>query len=180
MPRDSTATKARILEAATTEFASYGLAGARVDRLAERAGANKQLIYAYFGSKEKLFDATVELHIERLLDAVPFDADNLPDYAAALFDFRVAHPHLLRLLRWHTLERPGELARSEQTVGSTQRKLAALAQAQAAGKVDATLPPAELLAVVLGIVQAIDDPEPTAIAVRRDAVAAAVRRLVSP
>lgn len=180
MPRDSTATKARILEAATVEFAAYGLAGARVDRLAERAGANKQLIYAYFGSKEKLFDATVELHIGRLVDSVPFDADNLPEYAATLFDFRVAHPDLLRLLRWHSLERPGELARSEQNLGSTRRKLAALAQAQADGTVDSTLPAAELLAVLLSIVQAIDDPEPADVAVRRDAVAAAVRRLVTP
>ena len=180
MPRDSTATKTRILDAATAEFAAHGLAGARVDRLADRAGANKQLIYAYFGSKEQLFDATLELHIERLLDAVPFDAYNLPSYAAALFDFGVAHPELLRLLRWHTLERPGELARLEHTMNSTQRKLAALAEAQAAGKVDATLAPAELLAVVLSIAQAIDDPDPATAAIRRDTVAGAVRRLVTP
>jgi AcrR family transcriptional regulator len=180
VPRDSAATKTRILDAATAEFAAHGLAGARVDRLAERAGANKQLIYAYFGSKEGLFDATLKLHIDRLLDAVPFDAYNLPGYATALFDFGVTHPELLRLLHWHTLERPGELARFEQTVGSTQRKLAALAEAQAAGKVDGTLQPGELLAVVLGIVRAIDDLEPAAVAIRRDTVSAAVRRLVTP
>jgi AcrR family transcriptional regulator len=180
MPRDSTATKTRILDAATVEFAAHGLAGARVDRLAERAGANKQLIYAYFGNKERLFDATLAAHIERLLDAVPFDAGNLPDYAAALFDFRIAHPELLRLLRWHTLERPGALAQFEHATGSTERKLVALAEAQAAGKVDATLPPGELLAVVLSIVQAIDDPEPASADLRRESVAAAVRRLVTP
>ncbi len=120
------------------------------------------------------------MHIEQLLDAVPFDAYNLPSYAAALFDFGATHPDLLRLLRWHTLERPGALTRLEQTIGSTRRKLAALAEAQSAGKVDATLPPAELLAVVLGIVQAIDDPAPEAMAIRRDSVAKAVRRLVTP
>jgi AcrR family transcriptional regulator len=180
VPRDSNATRARILDAATVEFAAHGLAGARVDRLAERAGANKQLIYAYFGSKEGLFDATLELHLERLLDSVPFDAYNLPDYSAALFDFGAAHPELLRLLRWHMLERPGELARLEQTACSTQRKLVALTEAQAAGKVDATLPPPELLAVILAIVQAVDDPEPEAVAIRRASVATAVRRLTAP
>lgn len=180
MPRDSSATKARILDAATTEFAGHGLAGARVDRLAHRAGANKQLIYAYFGSKEGLFDATLELHIGRLLDAVPFDADDLPGYAVAMLDFGVAHPELLRLLRWHMLERPGELARLEQTQGSTQRKLVALAEAQAAGKVDATLPPDELLAVVLAIVQSLDDLRPEAVSARRATVAAAVHRLTKP
>jgi AcrR family transcriptional regulator len=180
MPRDSTATKTRILDAATAEFAAHGLAGARVDRLAQRAGANKQLIYAYFGSKEGLFDATLQLHIDRLLDAVPFDAYDLPNYAVAVFDFAVAHPELLRMARWHALERPGELARLEQTTGSTQRKLTALAEAQAAGKVDATLPPTELLAVVLSISETIDDLAPTAIAVRRNTIAAAVRRLATP
>lgn len=63
---------------------------------------------------------------------------------------------------------------------STQRKLDALAEAQAAGRVDATLPPAELLGVVLAIAQAVDDPEPASTAVRRDTVATAVRRLVTP
>ncbi len=173
-------TKTRILDAATAEFAAHGLAGARVDRLADRAGVNKQLIYAYFSSKEGLFDATLQLHIDLLLDAVPFDPYDLPGYAVALFDFATTHLELLRLLRWHTLERPGELARFEQTIGSTQRKVTALAEAQAAGKVDATLPPAELLAVVISIAQTIDDPEPTAVGLRRNTVAAAVRRLVTP
>jgi AcrR family transcriptional regulator len=180
VPRDSTATKTRILEAATAEFAAYGLAGARVDRLAERAGANKQLIYAYFGSKEGLFDATMALHIERLLDAVPFDAHDLPGYAVGLFDFGLAHPELVRLLQWHRLERPGELARLEQTLHSTLRKLAALADAQTAGILDDTLAPPELLAMVLGIVQAPDDPPPESIPVRRQTIAAAVGRLVTP
>ena len=180
MPYDSTATRTRILDAATTEFAEFGLAGARVDRLAERAGANKQLIYAYFGSKEALFNATLERHIEQLLDAVPFTADDLPGYATAMFDFGITHPQLLRLLHWHMLERPGELARLEQSIGSTERKVAALAEAQAAGKVDDTLPPGELLAVLLGIIQAIDDPTPEAVAQRRESVAAAVHRLVTP
>lgn len=180
MRRDSTATKNRILEAATAEFSAYGLAGARVDRLAERADANKQLIYAYFGSKEALFDATLGAHIERLLDAVPFDPYDLPGYAGELFDFAVDNPQLIRLLRWHMLERPGELARLEQAMGLTQRKLEALAKAQAAGKVNATLPAAELLAVVIGITQAIDDLPATSLTVRRNTIMEAVRRVVTP
>jgi AcrR family transcriptional regulator len=180
VPRDSTATKTRILEAATAEFAAHGLAGARVDRLAERAGANKQLIYAYFGSKEGLFDATMSVHIQRLLDDVPFDPYDLPGYAVDLFNFGLAHPELVRLLQWHRLERPGELARLEQTLESTTRKLTALADAQSTGQVDVTLPAPELLAMVLGIVQAPDDPSPASVDVRRETVAAAVRRLATP
>jgi AcrR family transcriptional regulator len=44
--RDSAATKERLLAAATDEFAAHGIAGARVDRIAAAARANKQLIYA--------------------------------------------------------------------------------------------------------------------------------------
>ena len=53
--RDAEATKARILEAAKQEFAESGLGGARVDVIAERANANKRMIYHYFGNKENLF-----------------------------------------------------------------------------------------------------------------------------
>ena len=46
--------------AATGEFARYGLGGARVDRIAARAGANKRMLYYYFGNKEALFLAVLE------------------------------------------------------------------------------------------------------------------------
>ena len=55
MPWDAQETRRRLLEAAITEFSCYGIAGARVDRIASTAKANKQAIYAYFGSKEALF-----------------------------------------------------------------------------------------------------------------------------
>lgn len=51
MAYDSAATRARLLDAAHAEFAERGLAGARVDRIAAAAQANKQAIYAYFGSR---------------------------------------------------------------------------------------------------------------------------------
>ena len=57
MPWDSQDTRRRLLEAAITEFSAYGIAGARVDRIASAAKANKQAIYAYFGSKDALFAA---------------------------------------------------------------------------------------------------------------------------
>jgi AcrR family transcriptional regulator len=152
MVRDSAATKARILEAATAEFAAAGLAGARVDRIAERAGANKQLIYAYFGGKERLFDTTIETQLGRVLDAVPFDANDLPGYATRSYDLLAGDPTLLRLWRWQALERPGALARMPQAVESTLAKLGAVADAQAAGVVDASLPPEGLLDVVLALI----------------------------
>ena len=58
--RDAEATKARILRAAKKEFAKHGLGGARVDEIAERADANKRMLYHYFGSKEGLFRTVLE------------------------------------------------------------------------------------------------------------------------
>ena len=59
-PRSADATKSRIMQAAKSEFARLGFAGARVDEIAERAQANKRMIYHYFGSKELLFQLVLE------------------------------------------------------------------------------------------------------------------------
>src|SRR5438067_13471775 len=81
--RDADRSQGAILAAARDEFAECGLGGARVDRIAERAGVNKRLIYYYFEDKEKLFEAVLEqayLDIRdqertlRLLDLQPAEA----------------------------------------------------------------------------------------------------------
>src|SRR5438045_3326063 len=56
-PRDPERTRAVILNAAIAEFTSKGLSGARIDRIAKRAGVNKRMIYYYFGNKEGLYVA---------------------------------------------------------------------------------------------------------------------------
>ncbi len=99
------ATRERILDAAHVEFARHGFAGARVDRIAERAGSNKRLIYAHFGDKDGVFDAVLERNLETVASRVPFEADDLPSYAERLFDYWTAHPDRLRLFMWRNLER---------------------------------------------------------------------------
>uniref|UniRef100_UPI000A6D4A84 TetR/AcrR family transcriptional regulator n=1 Tax=Caballeronia cordobensis TaxID=1353886 RepID=UPI000A6D4A84 len=59
--RDPEGTRRRILEAAKSQFAKFGLAGARVDAIAEVAGSNQRMLYYYyFGSKERLYVAVLE------------------------------------------------------------------------------------------------------------------------
>jgi AcrR family transcriptional regulator len=123
MVYDSAATRARLLDAAYAEFVERGLAGARVDRIAAAAAANKQAIYAYFGSKEALFDAVISHRFSALADVVPFTPDDLPGYAAALFDYLLAKPEHLRLNMWKALERP---AGSDSEVAAYRAKLDAL------------------------------------------------------
>jgi TetR/AcrR family transcriptional regulator len=60
--------RTRILEAALTEFSSKGLAGARTEQIAEAAGVNKALLYYYFDSKEKLYEAALEMAAAKVRD----------------------------------------------------------------------------------------------------------------
>lgn len=64
--RDPTATRQKLLTAARREFAARGLAGARVDDIAARAGVNKQLVYHYFGDKDALYLAVLEWVYEEI------------------------------------------------------------------------------------------------------------------
>lgn len=105
MAYDSAATKASLLDAAYREFVEHGLAGARVDRIATGAKANKQAIYHYFGSKDALFDAVLGTRLRILADVVPFTPHDLPAYAGAIFDYLENDPGLLRLTQWKALER---------------------------------------------------------------------------
>lgn len=61
-------TRSRILDAALTEFAAHGLAGARTDRIAQAAGVNKALLYYYFDSKENLYIASLEMISAKIRD----------------------------------------------------------------------------------------------------------------
>ena len=190
MGRDSTETKRCIFEAATAEFATHGIAGARVDRIAASAGANKQLIYSYFGNKRQLFEAVVDVHLRRFMNAVPFSATDLPEWAGNAFDFFVAHPEMPQLGAWHALE-PGE---SEHRISVIEEVFAertlAIRRAQAAGVVDSTVGPAEIFALVYSMTRAwvVAPPErrprgavdTRTLRRRRAAIVEATRRLVEP
>jgi AcrR family transcriptional regulator len=56
-------TRGRILDAALAEFAEYGFAGARVDRIARQAGINKAMIYYHFNSKDRLYESAIEEYV---------------------------------------------------------------------------------------------------------------------
>ncbi len=183
MKRDAEATRKRILEAATTEFSRYGLAGARVDRIAEAANSNKAMIYAYFGSKEGLFDAVGTELIAWHVQDVPLDTYNLPEYAARVFDRYQNHPELMRLVNWDRLERSGERVQPKEIVKSIEGKVSAIRQAQEDGVVSRHFPTPLLLELILALVELrpntagpTDEP---AHAARRQAIKDAVGRLVS-
>lgn len=67
MPR-AAKTRPIILRTAIDEFLRCGSRGLRVDRVAAESGANKRMIYHYFGDREGLVDAVVSALISRLPD----------------------------------------------------------------------------------------------------------------
>ena len=148
MVRDKEATKAKLLEAALEEFARYGIAGARVDRIAAKAGCNKAMIYAYFGSKEGLFDELLKIQIDRMIEAVPITPEDLPGYAGRLFDSYVRQPELLRLAAYHRLENGFE-AVPKAEAEAYRHKVEAVAKAQMEGKVSAAFDASDLLDLVV-------------------------------
>jgi len=151
--RDAEATKARIFEAATAEFAAYGIAGARVDRIAQNAQANKQLIYAYFGDKQKLFYKVLDKSLVQVAEMVSTDITDLDRWVDEHIDYHQKHPELLRLLMWEALEVPDERtcrseARSERYAVKKQK----IADAQGQGLVRKDVPPAYMLMLLMGMV----------------------------
>ncbi len=103
MARDTERTKRLLLEAARAEFAEYGIAGARVDRIAAKAGVNKERIYGYFGNKEKLFNVVLVDAMTELADKVRPGEGPVGEYVGRVFDFHRRDPALLRLLMFEAL-----------------------------------------------------------------------------
>jgi AcrR family transcriptional regulator len=145
---DAQGTRRRLLDAACAEFAQYGVAGARVDRIAEAADSNKAQIYHYFGSKTQLFDAVCAQAIQQMEAEVPFDPYDLPGYAGRLVRLHERQPEIMRLCTWQRLERAaGEP--SPAGVAYARAQIDAIAQAQKTGDLPAHFHPGFLLGLVL-------------------------------
>ena len=99
-----------ILDAATREFATAGLAGARTDAIANAAGVNKALLYYYFHDKEGLYGAVLHHAMGDLLQQVTavLESDRpasyrLLAYVATHFNFVAAHPEYRRLMQFEMM-----------------------------------------------------------------------------
>jgi len=118
--RDPERTRAAILAAATSEFTAKGLTGARVDAIARSAGANKRMIYHYFGDKDGLYlavleatyaairTAELELHLG---DRDP--VEGMRELVRFTWAYFIAHPEFLSLLGTENLNKASYLKRSK-------------------------------------------------------------------
>ena len=117
--RDPERTRGRILEAAKAEFAAHGLGGARVDRIATQADANKRMLYYYFGNKDDLFLAVLEdayVHIREAEKALRLTEIDPPEairrLVAFTWEYYLEHPEFMTLLNSANPHRARHLEKS--------------------------------------------------------------------
>lgn len=98
-------TRENILEVATQEFADKGLAGARIDEIAEKTASSKRMIYYYFGGKDELYRAVLERAYARIRtqeQAAHFETLEPEEALRAIighnFDYHFEHPEFVRLV----------------------------------------------------------------------------------
>ncbi|AOS47452.1 TetR family transcriptional regulator [Pauljensenia hongkongensis] len=154
MAWDVEGTKRRIKEAATAEFARCGPDGTTVERIAKKAGVNKERVYNYFGGKRQLFAAVLRDELATVARAVPvssFALEDIGEYAGRVYDYHRERPELIRLLRWEALVFDGEVPDEDLRGSFYQRKTAAVLRGQEVGAVTGDFDAAQLMVLVLSI-----------------------------
>jgi AcrR family transcriptional regulator len=160
--RDAEATRGRILKAAAVEFAQHGFAGARGDRIAQRARSSERMVYYYFGSKDGLFRAVLEGAYASLRDAeraVQLDADDparaLEQFCRFVWRYYADHPGFISVLNTENLHRARHLRKSgrlDELVGPVVGLLSQLlADGQAKGVFRADVDPVDLYVAIAGL-----------------------------
>lgn len=139
--RDADRSQATILAAARDEFAESGLGGARMDKIAERAGLNKRLIYYYFEDKEKLFRAVLEQAYkdiraeERKLNLLAMaPAEALRKLVEFTWNYYLEHPEFITLLNSANLHKARHLEDTERVQEMNSPLIATLGEVLERGR----------------------------------------------
>jgi AcrR family transcriptional regulator len=187
--RTTTELRDTILAAARSEFAKYGLAGARIDRIATSAAASKERLYAHFTDKEALFRSVVAADMADFFAAVTLRRDAVPEFVGEIYDLACGRPEHLRMITWANLEGlPLDPPAVEGGEPIAVRDIGVIKAAQAAGQVDAAWEPMDLLVLLFGVGLAwAQSPhldalaaDPAIVAARRAAAVEAARRIIAP
>jgi AcrR family transcriptional regulator len=103
--------RSAILNAATNEFARMGLAGARIQSIAQEAGVNVALLYYYFETKENLYAAVLDQvfsnwaqRVSPALEGEGSPREKVMAYVEAYFDFIAESPHRPRLVQQEMMQ----------------------------------------------------------------------------
>ncbi|MGW0950153.1 TetR/AcrR family transcriptional regulator [Streptomyces sp. NPDC002623] len=153
MARDADLTRQRIMEAALDEFSEKGLAGARVESIAQRAGVSVRMLYVHFRNKDGLYEAVLRRHVAARASALSDTSMPLPDFVPRHFTGLRHDEIFVRLVMWealtgsdaHPVMNEGE--RSE----SYTKTLGYLAARRDAGELDPSLDTEMTLLAVIAL-----------------------------
>lgn len=185
--RSTTELRGQILAAARAEFAQFGLAGARIDRIARTAQASKERLYAHFGDKETLFRQVVVTDTAEFVRSVPLRPEAIHEFVGDVYDLACKRPEHLRMIDWARLEgfNLGEPFLDGQHIPS--QAIADIEDAQAGGHVDPAWQAFDLIVLLFAIglawahlphPDAVTD-DPAVIAARRAAAVEAASRIIT-
>jgi AcrR family transcriptional regulator len=200
--QDPEGVKRNILTVATTEFATNGFSGARVDEIAARTATSKRMIYYYFGSKKGLYLAVLEAAYARIraVETSLKLAEIEPELAIKAlvgytFDHHTSHPEFIRLVMIENIHDAANLRASNivdtRNVGIIDTLKDIIARGQRAGKFRPDLDPIDLHMTMSALaffhisnqatftaIFKVDMGSPQALAVRRAQVIDLVTRYV--
>jgi AcrR family transcriptional regulator len=154
MARDVEGTKRKILEAAAEEFVAFGPDGTTMEKIARRAGVNKERVYNYYGSKVELFSVVLGDHLARGTGSVPLDAtdaDAIGEFAGRVYDYNRKNPQFVRLLLWEALSFTDDVPDEDGRGAVYAERTASITAGQASGKVGSALAPEALHFLLLAI-----------------------------
>lgn len=150
--RDPERTRRRILEAALTEFAAKGFAGARVDAIARRAGTNKRMLYHYFKDKKGLFKSALHEKIAQRVTISSTYPDDPGERVPAWFLATCADAEWVRLIGWESLDNPSDQVVDERSRRQIAMKFNAhIAKLQKTGVFESSLDPAFTLLAMMSL-----------------------------
>ncbi|MFD3590940.1 TetR/AcrR family transcriptional regulator [Streptomyces sp. NPDC058683] len=153
MARDADLTRQRIMEAALDEFSEKGLAGARVESIAQRAGISVRMLYVHFRNKDGLYDAVLRQHVAQRASALSDPSLPLPDFVPRHFDSLRHDEIFVRLVMWEALT--GSAAQPAMNEGERSERYAEtlgyLKARRDAGELDPSLDTGMTLVAVLAL-----------------------------
>lgn len=149
---DSSPTLARILDAATAEFAAHGFDGTRVGKIAERAGMNKRMIYMYWDSKQELHRDVLKRKFLAMHNVFTADWGTAPENLVRYFRGALAETELLRFVQWEALSNgDGELVAEKERSESFELRVRALERDQRRGKLTSDIPADYLMLIFMAL-----------------------------
>ncbi|MEE9682120.1 TetR family transcriptional regulator [Lelliottia amnigena] len=109
---DDSSLKDKIFQSAIALFAEYGLNGARMEQIAEKAGTTKRMVVYHYKTKENLYLMALEyVYTQIRASEKQLSLSGLPPVEAlvhlveATFDYHADHPDYIRIICMENMQR---------------------------------------------------------------------------